>query len=265
MNYRKKSYPRSSKSGSYTKKATQQLNTKVFTFYRKDANGAIASPVNLAVDGRKGQKVSVLGSEYLTCVSFVTTGSDTNQCIGNQIIARSAYLQCDVSIPAIQVPPDTDIHGTGTALSSEWHTANLVRICLIQDKACNGVCPKYSDVFLMDHNPNIKNNSASTAAGDETTLSTSITLNPDKSRRFKILFNEVVSLSEATPFVHVEKYMKLNFPIMYQNNAGDPAMSQQITNTLFMGVFSNNDQTSTALANEMICNTAWTVKLRFEP
>ena len=240
-----------------TKKATQQINSSV---YQSDEAGK-NDPVSVAMDTQGD------------CVSAVSQGTAVYQCTGTTIFCKSLYVQYEVKLNPISFSDDANppaIFATsqvgGAKVYQEVAKAKNVRVVVIQDRAPNGTVPKLSDIYTNEHEsvapPNITWISGPAAPA---TASTTLMLDPDKSRRFKVLMNEVVTVSLSDPIVHGEKYIPLNFFTTFAGNTGDPNPNHIITNGIYIFTFCESDFTIADNSSRAAPRRTWTAKLRFEP
>lgn len=249
-----------------TKKAIQQINSIQYV----NALGK-ADPVSTALD-----------TQFYP-VSAVTQGTAVDQCTGTTIYAKSLYFQCQVAInPSVAANNSADLFTANNNQGLEnnqgllaYAKAKNVRVVVLLDRAPNGTVPKFNDVYKTVATnaatvpnyrlPNVKNPTDPGAHGANPNAATPLVmLDPDKTRRFKILMNEIVTVSLNDPCVHLEKYIPLNFYItMSGNNTAVPEGTQLITNGVYCLAFTEPERVPTA----DVFNPAWafTSKMRFEP
>ncbi len=138
-------------------------------------------------------------------------GDDDNLRQGNQIRVKLIYLNALIKIHA---------SATDTTL----------RYLILLDKQCNGVNTTAPELFQ-----------------DNTVSDIMVSpLNPDNKFRFKILYNKLVRLSPTIPSVQLKKYIKVDYIIRYDGNAGTTA--DITSNNILVLLFSDevtNDPTVT--------------------
>lgn len=251
-----------------TKKAVQQINAAVYQ------NG----------NAWTSRDVSVALNTPFTQISAVTQGTAVDQCTGTTVYAKSLYVQAQVMChpetfgdATANTFPEKQLCGPsysgGTRLTfPEVAKAKNVRLVVLLDRAPNGTVPQINDVYktnirdvLNSAPPNVKNYSDAALAASATSL---LMLDPDKSRRFKILMNQVVTCNLNDPMIHIEKYIPLNFYITYSGNTGAPndaTPAMLITNGIYILAFTEAEGTVNADQNKCVPRWAYTAKLRFEP
>lgn len=217
-------------------------------------------------------------------ISHIQQGTAVYQCTGTTVFAKSVYVQAELKLdprsfidgadpPPVFVPPQD---GNARVFAGIVKAKN-VRFVVFQDRAPNGTVARISDIYKMaanliypppappnpqTHGPNISWISGNAGGASATAT---LMLDPDKSRRFKILMNEVVTLTLDTPIAFVEKYIPLNFFITYAGNSAAPTPEQIITNGIYILCFTEGDLSSQENSARAMPRYAYTAKLRFEP
>lgn len=237
-----------------TKKAVQQINSIQF--------------INAA---GKADEVAVTTAASFQAVSAIKQGTKVDECTGTSVYAKSLYFQAEVTAsPAFDTAANTDVfagdgaqHVPSQSLRADVVKAKNVRVVVLLDRAPNGTLANISDVYkitpAISQAQNYSN--VALAAADASSL---LMLDPDKTRRFKILMNEVVNVSLNNPIVHIEKYIPLNFYMTFTNNAAAASHETIITNGIYVCAFTSP---SSGLDNPEYVRPLWAFssKLRFEP
>lgn len=208
----------------------------------------------------------------------VVQGSGVENCTGTTIYCKSLYIQGEISINA-NLPQITvgNVYGVaaggnkenqgvaGSCLLTASKAAN-VRVVVLLDKAPNSTNATIADVYKIAPVPcNIKNFNTLDAGA---TATPTLALDPDKTRRFKILYNEVFTVTMDTPLVHYEKYIPLNFYTVLTGNDRIPDGSNGhqllVTNGIYFLAFTSPADT-TADPDLYTPFITMVSKLRFEP
>lgn len=237
-----------------TKKAIQQINSIQYNSANRNAD-----------------IVPVAGNTPLLQISAIKQGTGVDNCVGTQVYAKSLYVQMQVSIsPRINPGNDAAIVAyvenggiVGTVYAAK---AKNVRVAVILDRSPNGTLPTLADVYKQTIVPNIKGYYGNGPEGQASSL---LMLDPNKTRRFKVLMNEIITVSFDTPCVHFEKYIPLNFFIQMNGNNGGagggdpPSYEWLVTNGIYIVAFTEPE----TCTNPTWHNPFWafTSKLRFEP
>lgn len=237
-----------------TKKAVQQINSIQYI-----------NAVGLA------DQVAVATATTFQTVSAIKQGTKVDECTGTSVYAKSLYFQAEITAsPAFDTNANDDVfvgnvatNVPSQALRADVVKAKNVRVVVLLDRAPNGTRATISDVYKCEPAPPQAQNytAAALGQGDASSL---LMLDPDKTRRFKILMNEVVSVSLNSPVVHIEKYIPLNFYMTFTNNTADPTYANIITNGIYVAAFTSP---SKGLQNPNYIRPLWAFssKLRFEP
>lgn len=250
-----------------TKKAVQQVNSIQYV----NSLGK-ADPVSTALD-----------TQFFG-ISAVGQGTSVDQCTGTTIYAKSLYFQCQVSIsPTVALADNADLFtapGAQNLINNQglvsYGKAKNVRVVILLDRAPNGTVPRFNDVYKTAATnpgavpnyrlPNVKNpQDAGGHVANPNAATPLVMLDPDKTRRFKILMNEIVTVNVNDPCVHIEKYIPLNFYITLSGNTTNPPESTQlITNGIYCLAFTEPERVP-ELPNAFVPFWAFTSKMRFEP
>lgn len=211
------------------------------------------------------QKVARTAATQFMCISDVVQGNAIDQCVGTQIYAKSIYIQVECKMPVyvgmatnqiIEDPPNVN----NLALMNRYlYTTNndddvafgypelmkhgLCRVIVIQDRCPNGTLPSLADVYKANQNSTIASTPVNSPPNNTFvpgSSSTLMMLDRDKTRRFKVLWNELVSVNFNNPQVHVEKYIPLNFYIQYSGNVGNQNHAHMINNGIYALVVGNS-------------------------
>ncbi len=191
-----------------------KANTPYSSFhYMARQIGKLKGMINVEYKNKYTQlTASVTGDTpaFFSLVNMIK-GDDDNLRQGNQIRVKLVYLNALIKINA---------SATNTTL----------RYMIILDKQCNGVNPTAPELFQ-----------------DNTVNDIMVSpLNPDNKFRFRILYNKLVKLSTTLPTVQLKKYLKVDYIIRYDGNAGTTA--DITSNNLIVLLFSDevtNDPTVT--------------------
>lgn len=241
-----------------TKKATQQINSKQF----------------ISQTSQAGRVATATDSEFVA-INWIQQGSTVEECTGTSVYVKSLYVQGQVSITPtpdedgnfISMRVNNGCNFPGNRAPLSFAHARNVRIVVLLDRAPNGTVPKLDDVYLVAPIPPcIKNITGADAGG--ATMTPCVTLDPDKSRRFKVLMNQIVQLNYYNDqIVHFEKYIPLNMMVtMTGNNVANIANAKRwlITNGVYIQAFTDIELEATDQV-KWTPRWVWHAKLRFEP